>query len=151
MSIQTVTGPITPDQVGKALLHEHVFISMPGAQFDPWYPVDRDAVIQIAVAKLQALRAHGVSTIVDPAPIELGRDPILLKEVSERAEVQILCTTGFYHEAVGLPAYWRAQPAESIAELYIREIEVGIGTTGIRAAALKCGTGDPVISPAPWL
>lgn len=146
MKIQTVTGAIGPNELGKTLLHEHVFISMPGAQFDPWYPVDRDAVVRICVTKLEALRGHGVTSIVDPAPIELGRDPILLREISEAANVNIICTTGFYHEAVGLPAYWRNQPAESIAELFIREIETGIADTGIRAAALKCGTGDPKIT-----
>ncbi|OWU83109.1 hypothetical protein ATO6_19800 [Oceanicola sp. 22II-s10i] len=146
MTIQTVTGAIAAEDLGKTLMHEHVFIAMPGSEFDPWYPVDRSHVIDLSVRKLKALRAHGVRTFVDPAPIELGRDPVLLREIAEAAEMTIICTTGFYHEAVGLPAYWRAQPAESIAELYIREIEEGIGDSGIRAGAIKCGTGEPAIS-----
>ena len=35
---------------------------------------------------------------------------------------------------------------EEIAELYIREIEKGIGTTGVRAGAIKVATGAPVIT-----
>lgn len=146
MTIDTVTGPIGPDDLGKTLMHEHVFIAMPGALYDPFYPVDRAHVVDLSVRKLRAVREYGVRTIVDPAPIELGRDPVLLREISEAAEVAIVCTTGFYFQAVGLPAYWRAQPAESIAELYVREIEVGIGETGIRAGAIKCGTGEPAIT-----
>lgn len=147
MTINSVTGSVAIAELGKTLLHEHIFIAMPGAQYDPWYPFDRTEVLRQITEKLNALHTYGVQTILDPAPIELGRDPLLLREVSEKTGITILCTTGFYYEAVGLPAYWRNQPIESIAELFIREIEVGIGNTGIKAAALKCGTGDGSISP----
>ena len=61
--------------------------------------------------------------------------------------MNIICTTGFYFELMGLPVYWRARTAEEIAELYIREITQGIGTTGIRAGAIKVATGAPHITP----
>jgi phosphotriesterase-related protein len=48
---------------------------------------------------------------------------------------------------MGLPVYWRARTAEEIAELYIREITVGIGDTGVRAGAIKVATGAPFITP----
>lgn len=148
MQIQTVTGPIGLDQLGRTLMHEHLFIAFPGAEFDPAAAFDRAGFVAEAVKRLRQLREeHGVRTFVDPCPIELGRDAALMAEIAEKSEMNVVCTTGFYFEAMGLPVYWRARTVEEIAELYIREITHGIGTTGIRAGAIKVATGAPEISP----
>ena len=144
--IQTVTGPIDFDDLGMTLMHEHIFVAFPGAEFDPRYPFDRADFIARATLRLKALAEFGVKTLVDPCPIELGRDVTLLHEVSERSGMQIICATGFYYEAAGIPVYWRHMPVEEIAELYIREIERGIDGTGIRAGIIKCATGAPTIT-----
>ncbi len=145
--VQTVTGAIPVSALGRTLMHEHLFIAFGGAEFDPTATMDRAAVIAEAVRRLVELRErHGVASFVDPCPIELGRDPQMMKEISERSGMQIICTTGFYFEDLGLPPYWRARSVEEIAELYIREITLGIGATGIRAGAIKVATGAPVIT-----
>ena len=146
MNIQTVLGPVPVDQLGKTLMHEHVFVSFPGAEFDPRYTFDRKAFVALAVSRLKDLVALGVSTFVDPCPIELGRDVRLLAEVSERSGMHIVCATGFYFEAMGIPPYWRHATVDEIADLYVREIEQGIDGTDIRAGLLKCSTGAPQIS-----
>ena len=94
------------------------------------YP-DVPAFVAEAVKRLTQLRVeHGVKSFVDPCPIELGRDAGMMKEIAEKSEMNVVCTTGFYFEEMGLPIYWRHRTVEEIAELYIREIEKGIGTTG---------------------
>jgi len=70
-----------------------------------------------------------------------------MKEIAEKSEMNVVCTTGFYFEAMGLPFYWRARTVEEIAELYIREITRGIGDTGVRAGAIKVATGAPHATP----
>ena len=148
MQVTTVTGPIGLDQIGRTLMHEHLCIAFPGAEFDPTAVYDRAAFIAEAVKRLVQLRVeHGVKSFVDPCPIELGRDVAVMAEIAEKSEMNIVCTTGFYFEAMGLPIYWRARTAEEIAELYIREITHGVGNTGIRAGAIKVATGEPGISP----
>ena len=148
MQINTVSGPIGLDKLGRTLMHEHLFIAFPGAEFDPTAVYDRAAFIAEAVKRLVQLRIeHGVKSFVDPCPIELGRDVAVMAEIAEKSEMNIVCTTGFYFEAMGLPIYWRARTAEEIAELYIREITHGVGNTGIRAGAIKVATGEPGISP----
>ena len=98
--------------------------------------------------RLRAIKEHGVTTFVDPCPIDLGRDVSLMREVAEKAEMNIVCATGFYWEKYGLPLYWRYKSAEQIAELYIHEIEKGIENTGIKAGVIKVATGEPIISEA---
>jgi phosphotriesterase-related protein len=147
MQIQTVTGPIGLEDLGRTLMHEHLFIAFPGAEFDPTAVFDRAAFVAEAVRRLRQLRTeHGVRTFVDPCPIELGRDAALMREISEKSEMNVVCTTGFYFEEMGLPVYWRARTIEEIAELYIREITQGIGTTGVKAGAIKVATGAPAIT-----
>ena len=147
MQVQTVTGPIGLDQLGRTLMHEHLFIAFPGAEFDPLAVFDRSAFVAEAVRRLKQLRTeHSVRSFVDPCPIELGRDAALMREISEKSEMNVICTTGFYFEEMGLPVYWRARTVEGIAELYIREITHGIGATGVKAGAIKVATGAPEIT-----
>jgi phosphotriesterase-related protein len=148
MQVQTVTGPIPNSALGRTLMHEHLFIAFPGAEFDPSATCDRAGFVSEAVKRLRQLRQeHGVRSFVDPCPIELGRDAAMMREIAEKSEMNVICTTGFYFEAMGLPVYWRARSTEEIAELYIREITRGIGSTGVRAGAIKVATGAPVITP----
>ncbi|HBK05325.1 MAG TPA: phosphotriesterase-related protein [Acetobacteraceae bacterium] len=147
MQVQTVTGPIGLHQLGRTLMHEHLFIAFSGAEFDPTATFDRPGFVAEAVRRLKQLRTdHGVRSFVDPCPIELGRDAALMKEIAEKSEMNVVCTTGFYFEEMGLPIYWRARTVEEIAELYIREITHGIGDTGVRAGAIKVATGAPAIT-----
>lgn len=147
MKVQTVTGAIDTAALGRTLMHEHLYIAFPGAEYDSGASFDRPGFIKEAVKRLKELRdAHGVRSFVDPCPIELGRDAGMMKEIAEKSEMQVVCTTGFYFELMGLPIYWRARTAEEIAELYIREIDKGIGDTGVRAGAIKVATGAPVIT-----
>jgi phosphotriesterase-related protein len=68
-------------------------------------------------------------------------------EVSQRSGVTLICTTGVYTEAQGIPYTFKHLPTEAIAEIYQREIEDGIGRTGIKAGLIKIATGDGVVSP----
>jgi phosphotriesterase-related protein len=148
MSVQTVTGPVALNDLGRTLMHEHLYIAFAGAEYDSGVSFDRAGFVKEAVKRLTELRVvHGVRTFVDPCPIELGRDAALMKEIAEKSEMNVVCTTGFYFEAMGLPIYWRPRTTEEIAELYIREIEKGIGTSGVRAGAIKVATGEPAITP----
>jgi phosphotriesterase-related protein len=147
MRVQTVAGSVDVSALGRTLMHEHLFIAFEGAQYDPTAVFDRAAFVAEAVKRLRELReVHGVTGFVDPCPIELGRDAGMMKEIAEKSEMHVVCTTGFYFEAMGLPIYWRARTTEEIAELYIREIEKGIGATGVRAGAIKVATGEPGIT-----
>ena len=145
--VQTVTGAIPVSALGRTLMHEHLYISFAGAEYDPAATFDRPAFIAEAVRRLVEMReVHGVRSFVDPCPIELGRDAAMLREISEKSGMHIICTTGFYFEEMGLPPYWRARTTEEIAELYIREITHGIGDTGVKAGAIKVATGAPAIT-----
>ncbi|MFN2545758.1 MAG: hypothetical protein ABR600_14470 [Actinomycetota bacterium] len=109
-TVQTVLGPIDAAELGPTLVHEHIHFSYPGDVFDPTGRFDRAEAIEGAVERMRGLSEHGIRTVVDPAPIEMGRDPSFVAEVSERSGMQLVCATGFYVEAIGIPYYWRNGP-----------------------------------------
>jgi phosphotriesterase-related protein len=97
------------------------------------------------------MRGHGVATMIDPCPNDLGRDVELMAEISARTGFQIVCATGLYKEDQGGAPYWKFRAsfgggADSIAELYVRELTEGIGATGIKAGIIKVATGHGEIS-----
>lgn len=147
MNVETVLGPVPIETLGRTLIHEHIFVQFAGVELDPTADYDRKELVEEAVKRLRDLKSHGVSTFVDPCPIEIGRDVTLMAEISERAEMHIVCSTGFYFEGLGIPIYWRLRSAEEIAEFYIHELQNGVGKTGIRPGLIKCSTSAPEITP----
>lgn len=144
MTVMSVRGAVGGQDLGRTLVHEHIIISLPGEELDPLYAPDRQEIVAIATDRLQELRDKGVSTMVDPCPVELGRDPELYAEVSEKSGVNIIFATGFYMEDSGLPPYWRARDAQEIADFYLHELSEGVGKTGFRPGVIKAATGVTV-------
>ena len=146
-AVQTVTGRVRPEALGRTLVHEHVLIGYPGWNLDPFAPryVRAEAMAR-AVDQLQELRDLGVETFVDPCPMDLGRDVEFLAELAQKSRMQIVCTTGAYFEAEGITHTFRYLPIEEITAIYIKEITEGIGDTGIRAGAVKIATGAHQVS-----
>jgi phosphotriesterase-related protein len=130
--------------MGPTLVHEHIRICYPGDDLDPNNTWDRKKNVDVGVERMARLADHRVRTIVDPCPIDLARDPELMAEVARQSGMQVICSTGFYHEDIGIPYYWRVRSSEEIAELYLYEIEHGIGDTGIRPGCIKIASFDPV-------
>ena len=73
--------------------------------------------------------------------MDLGRDVLLMKEVSERTGVQFICCTGCW---LDVPRSFWGRDKDFIADLWVREIEDGIERTGIRAGIIKVATSDPI-------
>jgi len=152
MKIQTVTGTIRPDELGRTLAHEHMLIGWPGWQADTLRRgPTRDEAIAICTDRIAEMQAHGVRSMIDPCPSDLGRDVELMAEVAARTGLNVICATGLYKEDQGGAPYWkfRAQfgaTVESIAEVYIRELTDGIGDTGVRPGIIKVATGAPAIT-----
>jgi phosphotriesterase-related protein len=151
-TIQTVTGPITPDALGPTLMHEHLVIGFPGWESDTLHPGPKaDERFAICVDRIEEMKGLGFTSLVDPCPNDLGRDVEFTARVAQKTGFQIVCATGLYTEAGGGAAYWQlrsgfAPSLEAMSELFIRELEEGIGETGIRAGIIKLATGPDVMS-----
>ncbi|MGX9134636.1 phosphotriesterase family protein [Rummeliibacillus sp. JY-2-4R] len=150
--VNTVLGPVAASDLGKTLMHEHFFFGYPGFYGNTKYERSFEALIDEGVAVAERAKKHGVQTIVDATPSDCGRYPEALAEVSRQSGVNIICSTGYYYEGEGAPAYFKFKSSlgtaeEEIYELFTHEIKNGIGDTGIKPGVIKLGTSKDVITP----
>ncbi len=131
--IMTVTGPLAPEEVQGALLHEHVLASAPGIPEN--YPcLYRKDYYERARGDLFRLREEGINTLVDATAFDLGRDVRTLKRLSEETGIHIIASTGFYQD---FSPSFGIYDTDRIAECMIRDLCDGVGDTGIRAGMIK--------------
>ena len=139
--IQTVTGEIDKVDLGKVLMHEHISCrSLPfyNAFNSSW--LDKSNLKNLVVDTLITLKQkYGLNLMVDATPIDLGRDAILLKEVSLLSGVKIVASTGFYY-LNSIETFNNS--AEELALWIISECENGISGSEIKPGILKCATGS---------
>jgi len=135
-TIITVRGPLPVEDMGITLPHEHVMVDFIGADKADCHRYDRREVVAAMLPRLREIREQGVGTFVDCTPMYLARDPLVLRELSEKSELNILTNTGQYKEPY-LPKETLLIPAEQLAEQWIREFNEGIGATGIRPGFIK--------------
>ena len=79
------------------------------------------------------LKASASSALVDPCPIDLGRDVEFAAEVAQATGVHLVCATGLYKEESGAAPYYKFRAAFSDAvsemtEIFIKEVKEGIGS-----------------------
>jgi phosphotriesterase-related protein len=148
MKIQTTLGPVDVDSLGKTLIHEHVLIGYPGWFIDNRMPrfIRAEAIARVVDA-FQKLHEYGVKTVVDPCPMDLGRDVEFVAEISQRSGINLVCATGVYTEAQGIPFALAHHEVNAIVDIFQREIEDGVGASGIKPGLIKIATGDQTVSP----
>jgi phosphotriesterase-related protein len=150
--INAVLGPVSTDELGVTLIHEHLVFAYLGWECDALAPsYDREAVAAACVDTLREAKGCGLKTLVDVTATDMGRDVELQKIVSEKLGINIICATGFYTEKYGKAGYFkfRSQMYDIVAELsetMVKEITQGIGDTGVKAGVIKVATGHARIS-----
>ncbi|MED7925715.1 phosphotriesterase-related protein [Nonomuraea sp. LP-02] len=144
---ETLRGPVA--DLGATLMHEHVFGLSPEILWN-WPDIpegwDPETRAREAAAKLDALKAEGIDTVVDLTVLGLGRHIPSVRLVAELTTVNIVAATGLYtYDA--LPPYFANRGPGSLfggpdrlAEFFVRDLTEGIGRTGVRAAMLKCAS-----------
>ncbi|WP_345476076.1 hypothetical protein [Lysobacter panacisoli] len=145
----TVTGPIDADAMGMTLAHEHLYADLrPYAeQIATPMPPDADDVVDVVLPYLQRIRSLGCRTLVDCTATTLGREPALLRRLSQESGLNVLTTTGAYVSAGGrfIPPYVREEDEGSLARRWIGEWRDGIDGTGVRPGLIKLGIeNDPL-------
>jgi phosphotriesterase-related protein len=136
--VNTVLGPIPAEELGLVAIHEHIGYGMPGSELDTKWWKTPEQQYEETVPKLRRFHEHGGGTFVDATGICNGRDIDYYQSLSAKTGVHIVASTGFVGGDTALPFFARAS-VEYLAEQFIHEITVGIGTTGGRAGIIKVG------------
>lgn len=147
--VQTARGPVDTADLGPTLMHEHVFVLTPDVQqnYPQEWGSEQDRIAD-AVAKLGAVAALGVRTIVDPTVVGLGRYLPRIAQVAEQVDLNIVCATGlytyddvpffFHHRGPALNQALGAEVPDPMVEMFVGDIRDGVAGTSIQAGLLKC-------------
>ena len=142
-SINTVLGPMDSADMGFTLMHEHLLVAAPGVYRD--YPeILGENLLDQAVAALKKAKAGGVDTILDATTLDLGRNVELMAEAAQQSGVNIIACAGWW---LDIPRFLEGVSPDLLAKAFIREIEVGIAGTDIKAGILKSASDLDGVSP----
>lgn len=102
------------------------------------------SVIQVLLPYLEEVKSKGVLTIVECTPSFLGKDPLLLKKLSEQSGIQFITNTGFYGAGEGkyLPNFAFSESARELADRWVNEVDHGIEETGIYPGFIKIAVNE---------
>ena len=168
--VQTVLGPIAPEAMGITLPHEHLLIDFkvmfaePAAASDKgraWEPVSlanlgwvrrhfnanldnlRLTDEQVAADEIRLFKHAGGSTVIDPTPRTLARDPLALARIARATGLNVVMGSGYYVAASHPPEVDGASVDDLEREM-IADVTAGVGDTGVRAGLLgEIGTTHP--------
>lgn len=170
MHVQTVNGPVTPDSLGVALTHEHLFLDFTRGWIEPPKSLAYLAQAEVtpettralrqnpqyskanlrlddsdaAVTELKKFKALGGSTIVDVTSSGLGPEPLKLRAASRETSVNIVAGCGYYRHSTQSPEVLSMKSDQLFDEI-IKSLEVGIGSTDVRAGIIgEIGTSVPL-------
>ena len=160
--VQTVLGPIEPDELGFTLAHEHLLVDLSPTYTPPtdrdgrefWeQPVsietigrirhhfmpNRDNVIlgdiATAIEEINLYRQHGGMSLVDATSIGIARDPHGLARISRATDVNVVMGSSYYVDA-SHPADMDERSETAIRDEIVRDVAEGAQGTAIRSGII---------------
>ena len=123
--VETVRGPLPIEDIGVTLTHEHLYLNLgnflpffaeerdmtdekvtienrPDVVSSHYKALNvyKDNVVfddvDMMVRELECFKAIGGKTIFDVSPVDLMRNPLKLKEISEKSGVNVIMSCGYY-------------------------------------------------------
>ncbi|MEJ7761463.1 MAG: hypothetical protein WKF80_01590 [Thermomicrobiales bacterium] len=144
--LQTTLGPMRRDDLGLILPHEHVFVDLRTHDRPGYAEADPDDVVRVMAGPIAAAMAAGVTAIVEPSTVGVGRRADILLAVSRATGMPLVLPTGVYREPWVTP-WAHGASVDELARWMVSEIEVGIEGSGVRAGWIKVSAGDDGITP----
>ena len=141
----TVLGPIAPENLGITQTHEHLILDAYDHYGNYGFIIDDEDLVIEEVREYSQL---GGKTLVDVTLDEIGRNPGALARIAKASGLNIIMGCSWYRE-FAYPEIVAEKNSNELAEILVREIEIGVGDTGIRAGLIgEIGTGRHFIKPA---
>lgn len=145
----TVNGPLLVEEMGKTLPHEHILVDFVGWKEATKRRYLENNAYNAVLPRLLEIQQLGCGTFVDCTPAYLGRDPILLKRLSDMTRIHIITNTGIYaaRNFQHVPDFVYNESAAQIAQRWTDEFRYGIDyIRSIRPGFIKLGNNSGTLS-----
>lgn len=146
-SLVTTLGPKALDDLGAILPHEHVFVDLRTWDQPGYAEADPAAVVALMGPELERARRVGVTAIVEPSTVGVGRRADILLAVSWATDFPLVAPTGVYREP-WLPPWVRAAEEAALRDWMVGELTGEIEGSGVRAGWIKVGASDDGLTEA---
>jgi phosphotriesterase-related protein len=123
--LRTVLGDVDAERIGVILPHEHLHCDLRPLAGRESVSAAPDAIEAGELPLLREAREAGAALLVEPTPPGIGRDPLLLRCLSEHSYVDVIAATGLYKEPL-LPRRAYTRSVDELAEWFAQEINHGI-------------------------
>lgn len=143
----TTLGPLGRDGLGMILPHEHVFVDLRTSEEPGYGEADPDDVVRLMAPEIERVRALGVTAIVEPSTVGVGRRADILLAVSRATGFPLVAPTGVYREP-WLPPWVREADEAALRDWMTGELSGEIAGTGVRAGWIKVGASDDGLTDA---
>jgi phosphotriesterase-related protein len=137
----TTLGPMSADDLGTILPHEHIFVDLRTWDQPGYGEADPEDVVRLMAPEIEAARAVGVTAIVEPSTVGVGRRADILLAVSRATGFPLVAPTGVYREP-WLPPWVREASEADLRDWMIGELTGQIDDTGVQAGWIKVGSTD---------
>ncbi len=158
--IETVLGPIRPEELGITMMHEHCLIVQPDSYMDlagmegekfaflhePVTMENRAKVYlymhkhrdnldlsdeSLSIREFGYYKQAGGNSIVEVSTPGIGRDPHALKRIAKATGLNIIASTGLYIDD-SVPEPYRSMNEDEIADFFLSELKNGMDDTDIK-------------------
>jgi phosphotriesterase-related protein len=170
-TIMTALGPIAPETLGFTSMHEHILCDLTSKwkQYGEKLPEELRKLkgekvtlrtisalrknpmvvmenllldeMPIATAEVSDYRAAGGSAILEMSVPGMRMNVEGLRQISQQTGVHIVLATGLYVEA-SWPDRFLDMSVEQLTDYMVKDVEVGLGSTGIKAGHVKAAADD---------
>lgn len=144
-TIQTVLGPVQPEDLGFTYSHDHLLF-LPPAPYRDQDPDLRLDSQEAAIQELKHFRQAGGRALVEMTTVEMGRDPLGLQSISQATGVHIIAATG-YNKGKFCESLVAEKSVEQIAAEEVRDLLQGMGGTQVRAGLIKASSSRDEFTP----
>jgi phosphotriesterase-related protein len=161
--VMTVSGPVSPAEMGITLTHEHCVIDITSLFQEPeeatakklaydalsFHNVgfiryhmndNRDNLFLVdeeqSIKELRPFRLAGGGTIIDATNVDLGRDPLSLRRVSATTGLHIVMGSGYYVKPAQKLAVMGKRSEENIAEEITKDLFHGVVNTDVHSGLI---------------
>lgn len=143
--LYTTLGKMRADQLGMILPHEHVFVDLRTPDQPGYAQASAEAVLALMVPQIEAIKALGVTALVECSTGGVGRRADLDLAVSQATDFPIVVPTGNYREP-WIPAWVEDASETALHDWMLSELQEGIEASGVLAGWVKLSAGDDGIT-----
>ncbi|MGH2532083.1 MAG: phosphotriesterase family protein [Thermomicrobiales bacterium] len=137
----TTLGPMRRDELGMILPHEHVFVDLRTWDQPGYGEAEAEDVVRLMGPEVARARDVGVTAIVEPSTVGVGRRADILRAFSEATGFPLVAPTGVYREP-WMPPWVHGAADGELRDWMVGELTGEIEQSGVQAGWIKVGASD---------